>query len=63
MPPDPDDLPVAVHQTDEEREIAERLLASPYGVAERKAPEPAPQIQPRTFVLGSLAGKLLRRAS
>ena len=63
LPLDPDDLPIAVHQTPEEREIAERLTASPYLVAERKAaaaPEPAPRPQP---LLGSLAGKLLGRAS
>jgi hypothetical protein len=63
LPLDPDDLPIAVFQTPEEREIAERLIASPYLVAERQpaaAPEPAPRPQP---LLGSLAGKLLGRAS
>lgn len=63
LPPDPDDLPIAVYQTDEERDLAERLLASPFGLAEQKAPEPEPQSQPRPFLLGSLAGKILRRAS
>ena len=36
LPLDPDDLPIAVYQTPEEREIAEQLIASPYLVAERK---------------------------
>jgi len=64
LPPDPDDLPIAVYQTPEEREIAERLLASPYGVAERSAAvDPEPQPRPQPFILGALAGKILRRAS
>jgi len=64
LPLDPDDLPIAVYQTPEEREIAEQLIASPYLVAERKrAAEPAPELQPQPFLLGALAGKLLRRAS
>ncbi len=64
LPLDPDDLPIAVYQTPEEREIAERLLASPYGVAERQvATEPPPQLQPGPLRLNALAGKLLRRAS
>jgi hypothetical protein len=64
LPLDPDDLPIAVYQTAEEREIAERLLASPYGVAERPGPaEPAPELGQRPLRLGTLAGKILRRAS
>lgn len=64
LPLDYDDLPIAVYQTPEEREIAERLLTSPYGVAERQATaEPVAQLQPRPLRIGALAGKLLRRAS
>jgi hypothetical protein len=64
LPIDPDDLPIAVYQTPEEREIAERLIASPYLVAERKrAVEPAPELRPQPFLLGALAGRILRRAS
>jgi hypothetical protein len=64
LPPDPDDLPIAVYQTPEERAIAEQLLASPYGVAERPVPaEPEPRPRPQPFILGALAGKILRRAS
>jgi len=64
LPPDPDDLPIAVYQTPEEREIAERLLASPYGVAERLLPpEPDVQVRRRPLRLGTIAGRILRRAS
>jgi hypothetical protein len=64
LPPDPDDLPIAAYQTPEEQEIAERLLSTPFGSAERMATtEPGPQPRPRSFLLGSLAGKILRRAS
>jgi hypothetical protein len=64
LPLDPDDLPIAVYQTPEEREIAERLLASPFGVADRQAvAAPAPQLRPQPFLLGALADKILRRAS
>lgn len=64
LPLDPDDLPIAVYQTPEEREIAERLLTSPYGVPQRQPPaDPAPKLQPRPLHLGMLAGKLLRRDS
>jgi hypothetical protein len=62
-PLDYDDLPIAVYQTPEEREIAEQLLASPYSVAEHPVAEAASQPEPRPLRLGSLAGKLLRRAS
>jgi len=63
LPLDPDDLPIAVEQTDEERAIAEQLLARPFGVAERVtiSSEPAPSSQPQ--LLSAIAGKLLRRAS
>lgn len=64
LPIDPDDLPIAVYQTPEEREIAEWLLASQLGVAEREAAAgPAPELRPQPFLLGALAGKILRRAS
>ena len=60
LPLDPDDLPIAVYQTPEEREIAERLIASPYLVAERPpAAQPAPALRPQPFLLG----RLLRGAS
>ena len=64
LPLDPDDLPIAVYQTPEEREIAERLIASPYRVAERRpVPEPTPKLRPQPFLLGTLADKLLRHPS
>ena len=62
LPLDPDDLPIAVEQTEEERAIAEALLARPFGVAEQvtvSAPAPSPQPQ----LLSAIAGKFLRRAS
>ena len=61
---DPDDLPLAIHQTTEEQEVAERLLAAPYGVAQRPMvvePQPQPRQQPQ--LLGVLAARILRRAS
>jgi len=63
LPLDPDDLPIAVEQTDEERAIAEQLLARPFGVAERATVsfEPAPNSQ--RPLLSAIAGKVLRRAS
>lgn len=64
LPLDYDDLPIAAYQTPEEREIAERLVESPYRVAEHPvAAKPAPELRSRPFRIGSLAGKLLRRAS
>lgn len=63
MPLDPDDLPIAVEQTPEERAIAEELLSRPFGVGDpmavRNDREPSPQPQP----LRAIAGKILRRAS
>jgi hypothetical protein len=63
LPLDPDDLPIAVEQTPEERAIAEELLARPFGIADRStvSPEPAPPPQPQ--LLSALAGRFLRRAS
>jgi hypothetical protein len=63
LPLDPDDLPIAVEQTPEERAMAEELLSKPFGVAERPSvriePEPGPQPQ----LLSAIAGRFLRRAS
>ena len=63
LPLDPDDLPIAVEQTDGERAIAEALLARPFGVAERTTAttEPEPNLQPQ--LLSAIAGRFLRRAS
>jgi hypothetical protein len=66
LPIDPDDLPIAAEQTAEEQAIAERLVASPYRVAERQAPtksESQPQLRPQPLLLGVLADRILRRAS
>jgi hypothetical protein len=66
LPIDPDDLPIAAEQTPEEQAIAERLLASPYRVAERPSPtksEAQPQLRPQPLLLGVLADRILRRAS
>ena len=60
---DPDDLPLAVEQTPEEREVAERLLASPYVVAERPVAAEIAPVQPQPMILGLLANRFLRRAS
>ena len=63
LPPDPDDLPLDVEQTPEERALAERLAATPFGVArpdETPAPEPERRPQP---ILSFLSGRILRRAS
>jgi hypothetical protein len=63
LPLDPDDLPIAVEQTPEERAIAEELLTRPFGVAERPtvSVEPSPAAQPA--LLSTIADRLLRRAS
>jgi hypothetical protein len=64
LPPDPDDLPIAVQQTTQERAIAGRLLTNPYGVAEPPTIarlEPRPRSQP--LLLRVLAVRVLRRAS
>ena len=64
LPLDPDDLPIAAEQTPEERAVAERLLASPYRVADGAAPtKPEPQPRPPPLLLGILADRILRRAS
>ena len=61
LPLDPDDLPIVVDQTPEERAITEALLVN--GVAEglTAAQEPQPQRQPQ--LLHAIASRILRRAS
>jgi hypothetical protein len=59
LPLDPDDLPIAVEQTPEERAIAEALLAN--GVAEEPTAAQEPQRQPQ--LLHAIASRILRRAS
>jgi hypothetical protein len=63
LPLDPDDLPIAVEQTDEERAIVEALLATPFGVAERTPVSIKPDPRPQPQLLSAIAGKFLRRAS
>jgi hypothetical protein len=66
LPLDPDDLPLAAEQTAEEQAIAERLVASPYRVAERPSPtntETESRLRPQPLLLGVLADRILRRAS
>jgi hypothetical protein len=63
-PLDPDDLPIAAFQTDEERRLAESLPARTY-VGTRDAGnghggKHAGQLNPRPFRLRALAGRLLR---
>ena len=61
LPLDPDDLPIAVYQTPEEREnrrAAHRQPVSRRRAPRSAAPEPARSLRPQPF-----AGKLLRRAS
>lgn len=63
LPLDPDDLPIAVEQTDEERALAEALLARSAGVAVRAAVSPEPEPNPQPQRLSAIAVRLLRRAS
>lgn len=63
LPLDPDDLPIAVEQTPEERAIAEELLARPFGVADRLAVSVEPALPPQPQRLSALAGRFLRQAS
>lgn len=64
LPPDPDDLPLAVEQTPEERAVAKRLLSAPYGVAARPTVTGTePQPRPQARLLGFLADRFPRRAS
>jgi hypothetical protein len=63
-PIDPDDLPITAFQTDEERELAERLLARSYvgtpDDANGRNGKHAGRLQPRPFRLKALAGRFLR---
>jgi hypothetical protein len=59
----PDDLPIAAEQSDEERELAERLLANPYGSFRSEAGpvgDDRRQLRPRPFTLRALS-RLARR--
>ena len=62
-PFDPDDLPIAAYQTDEEREIAESLAGRPYapgGGAYIEGNGQAPKHpQARPLSLRAIAGRLL----
>ena len=61
-PLDPDDLPIAAHQTDEEREIAETLAGRPYapgGGAYVESNGKANHPQARPFSIRAIAGRLL----
>jgi hypothetical protein len=66
-PFDPDQLPLQVYQTDEERTIAEHLPARTYITAMDIAGDSRPQagdgsvggLRPRLFSLRSIAGRLL----
>lgn len=71
-PFDPDDLPLTVAQTDEERQILESLPARAYaagggvildGSHARPDPGSQPRLEPRPFRLRALAGRLLTRDS
>ena len=64
LPPDPDDLPLAVAQTDDEHRLAETLLMMPYQTLSpiRRTRE-EPPVEPRPFLLRGIAGRILRRAS
>jgi hypothetical protein len=63
LPIDPDDLPIAVEQTPEERAIAEELLSVPFGVAPRPTAAPGPEPRSQPQLLGAIAGRFLGRAS
>ena len=66
-PFDPDQLPLQVYQTEEERTIAARVPARAYGSAIDLAGDPRPHAQggtpdglrPRLFNLRAIAGRLL----
>jgi hypothetical protein len=62
VPINPDDLPIAAYQTEEERRVAEELQARPFGLAPAtSAGDEASPSEPAGFV--ARAGRLLRRAS
>lgn len=61
-PLDPDDLPIAAFQTDDEREIAETLAGRPYapgGGAYVESNGKANHPQARPFSIRAIAGRLL----
>jgi hypothetical protein len=64
-PFDPDQLPLQVHQTDDERRYAARLPAHAYGSAEVRYDEAdvnrarSRGLRPRLLSLRSIAGRLL----
>ena len=63
-PFDPDDLPIEVLQTPEEREFASTLPAHTYAPGGYTAPKPtassaAPSLQPKPLSLKALAGRIL----
>lgn len=66
-PFDPDQLPLQVYQTDEERTIAAHLPARAYSTAMDLAGDPRPRaggdsgggLRPRLFSLKAIAGRLL----
>ena len=63
-PFDPDDLPIAAYQTDDEREMAETLAGRPYspgGGAYIESSGKAPKVpQARPLSLRAIAGRLLK---
>jgi hypothetical protein len=64
LPLDPDDLPLAVAQTAEERDLSETLLFRPYQSVSLMRPQRAePRPEPESFLLRAVAGRILRRAS
>ena len=64
LPPDPDDLPLAVAQTDQEHQLAETLLVRPYqSVSLIQPPRDEPRVEPTPFLFRGIAGRILRRAS
>jgi hypothetical protein len=64
-PFDPDQLPLQVHQTEDERRYAARLPAHAYGSAEGQRGQPDGRggtpggLRPRSFSLRAMAGRLL----
>jgi hypothetical protein len=63
-PFDPDQLPIAADQTDEERRIAALMPAHSYSAAERdqgnRTTRGSRDLRPRLFRMRSIAGRLLR---
>lgn len=67
-PVDPDDLPLELMQTEEERELASQLSGQPYAVAAPAPPVPADQqgsgqLRGRPFSISALTGRFLGRDS